>query len=234
MPSRGTAGKPGGPSNAGCRPPTEKASAGPAPQRVSTAKPPVTGSPCTWLSNSRPSASSVEALASSTPKVSMFNLISGNAGSGTATRTRPITTTRSGSGSVNASARSSETSSLGVPQPSFTVGPNTCCPRVTGNSAPAWRAICGASPIGSFGASTSPAVPARIASRNAATSTSRCNPSSPPIPDSVNPNPSGIGANRPATVTSSEKPSPPSGIRVSRMPNACSPSADSCRLSAPV
>ena len=78
-------------------------------------------------------------------------------------------------------------SRVGVPQPSWTMGPNRKRPGAGGKIACRSLTICGALRIGSWGKRTEPSEPLRRPARRVSTATVRLTPTSPPTPLRVKP-----------------------------------------------
>ena len=134
----------------------------------------------------------------------------------------PSSDTVSGSGSWIATPASSSTT-VGVPQPTFTIGPNTYWPAAEGKIESISDRISAASAIAFSGNRIASSDPERTASPSASSSRPRSIPTSPPTPLRVKPKPSWTAGKRAARLRNSDQPSGELGTWVSRMPVATSP-----------
>ena len=109
---------------------------------------------------------------------------------------------------------------VGVPQPSFAIGPIRKRPSIGGKMRFRSPMMRGAFATMSCGKSTLLSEPSRTPARSGSKRIVRLSPISPPTPISVKPKPSWIGGNSAEMMMSSEKPGWPSGSLVLRMPTA--------------
>ncbi len=213
---------PSGGVNLGWKPPAANANNAFGPPRARSRMSPSTGMPTMFESTRL--ASIARPLASMVPSTSAWSRMIASCSNGSVIAMRPrITTPMSDTSTPMVAA-----TSVGVPQPSFSIGPTTKLPGCDGKQSLNVASRRSACETGSLGNRSFDRSPERHCRRERVGVGGRFTPTSPPTPTRVNPNESWIaGVNSAARMTRSENGSVPS------TPNPVTDTGPSCAVSTP-